>query len=58
MVSVERIKQFTNLPSEAAWKIADSSPPKNWPSHGHIELNNLQVYTSHKHLSIYCLYVA
>jgi hypothetical protein len=44
MVSVERIKQFTNLPSEAAWKIADKSPPQNWPSHGTIELNNLQVY--------------
>jgi len=44
MVSVERIKQFTNLPSEAPWKIADKSPPQNWPSHGTIELNNLQVY--------------
>ncbi|PNX95941.1 ABC transporter C family member 4-like protein, partial [Trifolium pratense] len=43
MVSVERIKQFTNLPSEAQWKIADKSPPQNWPSHGTIELNNLQV---------------
>ncbi|KAI5446385.1 Multidrug resistance-associated protein 4 [Lathyrus oleraceus] len=43
MVSVERIKQFTNLPSEAPWKIADKSPPQNWPSHGTIELNNLQV---------------
>lgn len=47
MVSVERIKQFTNLPSEASWKIADKSPPQNWPSHGTIELNNLQVYCSH-----------
>lgn len=44
MVSVERIKQFTNLPSEAPWKIADSSPPNNWPSLGCIELNNLQVH--------------
>ncbi|KAK7329441.1 hypothetical protein VNO77_23610 [Canavalia gladiata] len=43
MVSVERIKQFTNLPSEAPWKIAESSPPQNWPSQGEIELNNLQV---------------
>ncbi|GAU33770.1 hypothetical protein TSUD_393320 [Trifolium subterraneum] len=43
MVSVERIKQFTNLPSEAQWKIADKSPPQNWPNHGTIELNNLQV---------------
>jgi hypothetical protein len=46
MVSVERIKQFTNLPSEAAWKIADKSPPRNWPNHGTIELNNLQVCLS------------
>jgi hypothetical protein len=46
MVSVERIKQFTNLPSEAAWKIADKSPPQNWPNHGTIELNNLQVCLS------------
>ncbi|RDX86659.1 ABC transporter C family member 14, partial [Mucuna pruriens] len=43
MVSVERIKQFTNLPSEAPWKIADRSPPQNWPSQGNIELKNLQV---------------
>ncbi|KAL5098112.1 hypothetical protein RYX36_002439 [Vicia faba] len=43
MVSVERIKQFTNLPPEAPWKIADKSVPQNWPSHGTIELNNLQV---------------
>ncbi|CAK8531696.1 unnamed protein product [Lathyrus sativus] len=43
MVAVERIKQFTNLPSEAPWKIADRSLPPNWPSHGTIELNNLQV---------------
>ncbi|KEH37259.1 multidrug resistance protein ABC transporter family protein [Medicago truncatula] len=42
MVSVERIKQFTNLPSEAPWKIADKSP-QNWPSHGTIELHNLEV---------------
>lgn len=43
MVSVERIKQFTNLPSEAPWKIPDLSPPQNWPNHGSIELNSLQV---------------
>ncbi|KAK7303787.1 hypothetical protein RJT34_14704 [Clitoria ternatea] len=43
MVSVERIKQFTKLPSEAPRKIANKSPPQDWPSHGNIELNNLQV---------------
>lgn len=47
MVSVERIKQFTNLPSEAPWKIADKCPPQSWPSHGNIELNNLQVNCTH-----------
>ncbi|CAB4312055.1 unnamed protein product [Prunus armeniaca] len=32
MVSVERIKQFTNIPSEAEWEIKDRVPPSNWPS--------------------------
>ncbi|KAM1229150.1 hypothetical protein ACFX2J_008153 [Malus domestica] len=43
MVSVERIKQFTNIPSEAAWKIVDRVPPLNWPSRGNVELKDLQV---------------
>ncbi|KNA18661.1 hypothetical protein SOVF_068740 [Spinacia oleracea] len=43
MVSVERIKQFIKVPSEAAWEIKDSKPSPNWPTHGNIELNNLQV---------------
>nr|XP_043637374.1 ABC transporter C family member 14-like [Erigeron canadensis]XP_043637375.1 ABC transporter C family member 14-like [Erigeron canadensis] len=43
MVSVERIKQFTNIPSEAEWVRKDSPPPPNWPNHGSLELRNLQV---------------
>lgn len=43
MVSVERIKQFTNIPSEAEWVKKDSMPPPNWPIHGSLELRNLQV---------------
>nr|QGP74111.1 ABCC transporter [Sedum alfredii] len=43
MVSVERIKQFTDIPSEAAWRIKDSAPPPNWPTHGAVQLKNLQV---------------
>ncbi|XP_062022239.1 ABC transporter C family member 14-like [Rosa rugosa] len=43
MVSVERIKQFCNIPSEAAWKIVDRAPPTNWPTHGNVELKDLQV---------------
>ncbi|KAK4482186.1 hypothetical protein RD792_009327, partial [Penstemon davidsonii] len=43
MVSVERIKQFTVIPSEAEWKKKDFLPPLNWPTHGNVELKNLQV---------------
>ncbi|KAG8663516.1 hypothetical protein MANES_01G217900v8 [Manihot esculenta] len=43
MVSVERIKQFTNIPSEAAWKIQDQIPPPSWPAHGNVDLKDLQV---------------
>ncbi|KAJ9187772.1 hypothetical protein P3X46_003192 [Hevea brasiliensis] len=43
MVSVERIKQFTNIPSEAAWEITDRVPPPSWPAHGNVDLKDLQV---------------
>ncbi|KAF9688092.1 hypothetical protein SADUNF_Sadunf02G0161200 [Salix dunnii] len=43
MVSVERIKQFTNIPSEAAWKIKDRVLPPNWPANGNVDLKDLQV---------------
>lgn len=43
MVSVERIKQFTVIPSEAAWTIKDRLPPPNWPSQGNVEIKDLQV---------------
>ncbi|KAJ0113412.1 hypothetical protein Patl1_01013 [Pistacia atlantica] len=43
MVSVERIKQFTNIPSEAAWEIKDRLPPPNWPARGNVDLKDLQV---------------
>ncbi|KAG5231750.1 ABC transporter family member [Salix suchowensis] len=43
MISVERIKQFTNISSEAEWKIKDRVPPPNWPAKGNIDLKNLQV---------------
>ncbi|XP_073153667.1 ABC transporter C family member 4-like isoform X2 [Henckelia pumila] len=43
MVSVERIKQFTVIPSEAEWNKNDIFPPPSWPIRGNIELINLQV---------------
>ncbi|KAL6500336.1 Multidrug resistance-associated protein 4 [Orobanche hederae] len=43
MVSVERIKQFTVIPSEAEWKKKDFLPPLSWPTQGNVELKNLHV---------------
>lgn len=43
MVSVERIKQFIQIPSEAPREIKDFVPAPNWPTHGNIELTHLQV---------------
>ncbi|KAJ8620573.1 hypothetical protein MRB53_029102 [Persea americana] len=43
MVSVERIKQFTNIPSEAEWEIKDCLPSPNWPNKGNVHLSSLQV---------------
>ncbi|KAL6650385.1 hypothetical protein ACP70R_009310 [Stipagrostis hirtigluma subsp. patula] len=43
MVAVERVNQFSTLPSEAAWKIEDHSPSPNWPTHGDIDIKDLKV---------------
>lgn len=43
MVSVERIKQFTDIPAEAKWEIKESRPPPNWPYKGNIRLEDVKV---------------
>ncbi|XP_059625685.1 ABC transporter C family member 4 [Cornus florida] len=43
MVSVERVKQFTRIPSEAEWEKKDCLPSPHWPTHGNVELKDLQV---------------
>ncbi|KAK4841988.1 hypothetical protein QYF36_013851 [Acer negundo] len=43
MISVERILQFTKLPSEAPLVIKENRPDSDWPTNGKIELENLQV---------------
>lgn len=43
MISVERILQFTNIPSEAPLVIKDCRPDSEWPTSGNIELRNLHV---------------
>ncbi|KAL9318105.1 hypothetical protein ACSQ67_014622 [Phaseolus vulgaris] len=42
LVSVERIKQFTNIPSEATWRNKDRVPPANWPGQGNVDIKDLQ----------------
>lgn len=46
MISVERILQFTNIPSEAPLVIENCKPPLEWPCHGTIEIENLHVQYS------------
>lgn len=48
MISVERLIQYSHIPSEAPLAIEDSRPPHEWPSEGTICLDNLQVrYAKH-----------
>ena len=44
VISVERIKQYMNLPSEPPGIIDSSRPPVSWPSEGRIQLENLKVW--------------
>ncbi|KAG6759096.1 hypothetical protein POTOM_035563 [Populus tomentosa] len=43
MISVERILQFTNIPSEAPLVIEDCRPKPEWPVDGRIELISLHL---------------
>ncbi|XP_062225216.1 ABC transporter C family member 4-like [Phragmites australis] len=43
MVAVERVNQYSTIPSEAAWQVADCLPSPNWPSRGDIDVKDLKV---------------
>jgi len=43
MVSVERVNQYSTLPSEAAWAVADCLPSANWLRRGDIDIKDLEV---------------
>lgn len=43
MVSVERIAQYSKLPSEAPAVVEQTRPPKSWPSQGTIMFNDLKL---------------
>ncbi|XP_024012775.1 putative ABC transporter C family member 15 isoform X2 [Eutrema salsugineum] len=48
MISVERILQYSKIPSEAPLVIDDNKPLDNWPNVGSIVFRNLQVrYAEH-----------
>ncbi|KAL8481532.1 hypothetical protein ACS0TY_027874 [Phlomoides rotata] len=47
MVSVERIKQFIDIPSEAPWRKPGSPASPDWPNRGDIKIRDLKVRYRH-----------
>ncbi|XWS27996.1 hypothetical protein CRYUN_Cryun25bG0028200 [Craigia yunnanensis] len=48
IISVERMLQYSNIPSEPALVIKTNRPEGSWPSHGEVEILDLQVrYAPH-----------
>ncbi|KAI3830552.1 hypothetical protein MKW98_030715 [Papaver atlanticum] len=48
IISVERILQFSSIPSEPPLAIEASRPLHDWPSHGEVDIRDLQVrYAPH-----------
>ncbi|XVF03668.1 hypothetical protein REPUB_Repub05bG0013200 [Reevesia pubescens] len=48
IISVERILQYSNIPSEPALVIETNRPDCSWPSHGEVDMLDLQVrYAPH-----------
>ncbi|XP_058060768.1 uncharacterized protein LOC131211356 [Anopheles bellator] len=44
MVSVERVREYTNLPSEPPLETAPKyRPPRNWPEHGTVRFTNVDL---------------
>ncbi|CAM8971237.1 unnamed protein product [Rhodiola kirilowii] len=43
IISIERIHQYCQIPSEAPAIIEDSRPPTSWPDNGTIELHDIKV---------------
>lgn len=42
-ISVERLKQYMHLPSEAPEVNIEKRPPINWPAVGKVDIQDLQV---------------
>ena len=39
VVSLERIKEYSTIDSEAPWQVPGNSPPSDWPKNGQIRFN-------------------
>ncbi|GAV06013.1 hypothetical protein RvY_16055 [Ramazzottius varieornatus] len=42
VVSVERVKEYSEITTEAAWELEGSRPPPDWPTQGQVQLKNYQ----------------
>jgi len=40
VVSVERVKEYSETPQEAEWEIKETKPPRNWPAEGKVAMEN------------------
>ncbi|KAK7108692.1 hypothetical protein V1264_016377 [Littorina saxatilis] len=43
VVSVERVKEYTELATESAWSRKGHRPPMSWPQHGEVKIENLSL---------------
>lgn len=43
IVSVERIKEYTDATQEAPWEIPNKNPPRNWPETGAVQFKDYAV---------------
>ena len=43
IISVERVSQYMDIPSEAAEVIEDNRPLPDWPQNGNVEIRHLKV---------------
>ncbi|CAD5119335.1 DgyrCDS7955 [Dimorphilus gyrociliatus] len=43
IVAVERIKEYSDLPSEASWESNNLKNRKDWPENGEIDINNFSL---------------
>lgn len=46
IISVERILQYSSIPSEPPLVIEENRPGPSWPSHGEVDIHDLQVQSA------------